>query len=110
MRDRAYVYLLKVSSEGIYKIGVSRNVERRVKQLQTGNPEPIEIVKTFLSQYPYKIENVLHRRYRLNHVQGECFYLSKDDIEHFEESCKICETNFEILDERNDPYYGYKIY
>lgn len=110
MRDKAYVYLLKVSGEGIYKIGVSKNVERRVKQLQTGNPEKIEIIKTFLSQYPYKIENVLHRRYKVKHVFGECFQLTNEDINHFEESCRICETNFEILDERNDPYYGYKLY
>ena len=105
MRDKSYVYLLKVSSDGIYKIGVSKDVKKRVKQLQTGNPEPIEIVKTFLSQYPFKIESVLHRRYRLNHVYGECYYLDKKDIDNFEENCSICETNFTIMDERNNPYY-----
>lgn len=106
MRDnKAYVYILRVSSDGIYKIGVSKNVEKRVKQLQTGNPEPIEIVKTFLSEYPYKVESVMHRRFNRNHVQGECYYLSEQDIETFEESCKVCETNFSIMDDMQNHRY-----
>ena len=104
MRNKAYIYLLKVSSDGIYKIGVSKNVEKRVKQLQTGNPEPIEIVKTFLSQYPYKIENVLHRRFKTNNVQGECFYMSEKDIENFEEDCKVCEENFTLFDDYENSF------
>ena len=48
MREKSYVYLIKISNEGIYKIGVSKDVNKRVKQLQTGNPEQIEIIKTFL--------------------------------------------------------------
>ena len=101
---QAYVYIIKVSSEGIYKVGVSKNVKRRVKQLQTGNPEPIEIVKTFLSNYPYKIESVLHRRFKINHVHGECYYLSKQDIENFEENCALSERNFGILEEMENDY------
>lgn len=107
MRDKAYVYIIKVSPDGIYKIGVSKNPEKRIKQLQTGNPEKIELIKTFLSSYPYKMENVFHRRFKRNHVQGECYYLSQEDIEHFEESCRICETNFEIMEE-SSYLYGYK--
>ena len=106
MRDnKSYVYILKVSSDGIYKVGVSKNVEKRVKQLQTGNPEKIEIVKTFLSDYPYKIESVLHRSYQRNHVQGECYYLSEKDIENFEERCSICEQNFSIMEDMNSHRY-----
>lgn len=106
MREKSYVYLLKVSSEGIYKIGVSKDVNKRVKQLQTGNPEPIEIIKTFLSKYPYKIESILHRRYNYKHVQGECFYLEQKDIDNFEEDCLISETNFQCLEELNNPFFG----
>lgn len=108
MRDnKAYVYILKVNSDGIYKVGVSKNVERRVKQLQTGNPEPIEIVKTFLSEYPYKIESLLHRRFKRNQVQGECYYLSEQDIQTFEENCAISERNLSIMEEME--YMNYKV-
>ena len=105
MRDKSYVYLLKVSSDGIYKIGVAKDVNRRVKQLQTGNPEEIQILKTFHSQYPYKIESYLHRKYKRNNVLGECFYLSNKDINEFDETCKMCETNFEIMETWNNPYF-----
>lgn len=104
MREKGYVYLLKVSNEGIYKIGVSKNVEKRVKQLQTGNPEEIEIIKKFLSKYPYKVESVLHRRYNYKLAHGECFYLEQKDIDNFEEDCLISETNFEILEDYENQY------
>ncbi|MCM1221537.1 MAG: GIY-YIG nuclease family protein [Lachnospiraceae bacterium] len=104
---KAYVYILKVSPDGVYKIGVSKDVEKRVKQLQTGNPESIEIVKKFLSNYPYKIESVMHRRFQYNHVQGECYYLSEHDIETFEESCSICETNFSLLEDIESYNYSW---
>ena len=48
----AFVYLLKIQENGIYKIGVSKNVEKRVKQLQTGNTEQIYLVNKFHSNYP----------------------------------------------------------
>ena len=81
MREKSYVYLLKVSSEGIYKIGVSKDVNKRIKQLQTGNPETIYLINKFHSEYAYKIESVLHRRFKSKHVQGECFYLEPKDID-----------------------------
>lgn len=106
MRDnKGYVYILKVSSDGIYKIGVSKNVERRVKQLQTGNAEPIEIIRTFLSDYPYKVESVLHRKFQREHVHGECYYLSEKDINSFEDYCSILETNFSIQEDMKSPTY-----
>jgi hypothetical protein len=95
--------------DGVYKIGVSKNVEKRVKQLQTGNPETIEIVDTFLSDYPYKIENVLHRRYKHRNIRGECFSLSLDEVKNFKEDCIVCETNFKLLDDYNNDIF-YNIY
>lgn len=105
MREKSYVYLIKISNEGIYKIGVSKDVNKRVKQLQTGNPEKIEIIKTFLSKYPYKIESVLHRRYKYKNVQGECFYLEQKDIDNFDEDCLICETNFQCMEDSMNNYF-----
>lgn len=104
MKFKSFVYLLKVS-EGIYKIGVSKNVNKRVKQLQTGNPDIIEVVDTFPSQYPYKIENVLHRRYKYKNIHGECFKLSEKDINNFKQECLTCETNFKCLEDMENYYF-----
>lgn len=104
MRFKSFVYLLKVSDD-IYKIGVSKNVNKRVKQLQTGNPDIIEIIETFPSQYPYKVESVLHRRYNYKNIHGECFKLDKKDIEDFKKYCLTCETNFKCLEDMENHYF-----
>lgn len=100
----AFVYLLKIQENGIYKIGVSKNVEKRVKQLQTGNTEQIYLVNKFHSNYPYKIESYLHNIYKSNTISGEWFYLSDDDVNSFIDNCKKCETNFKCMDENNNPF------
>lgn len=104
---KSNVYLLKVSPDGIYKIGVAKNVNRRVKQLQTGNPEKIEIIRVFPTNYPFKIESYLHRKHSYNHVQGECYYMSEQDIKDFDETCSLCERNFEIMENINNEFDMY---
>ena len=49
-----------------YKIGVTRsnNFEKRKKELQTGNASEILVSKTFKSDYPFKLENILHCHFR----------------------------------------------
>lgn len=98
-----YVYLLKCCDT--YKIGVGKNVEKRIKQLQTGNADIIYEVNKFPSNYPYKIEKVLHKRYNINNVEGEWFYLTNEQIESFMEDCKILEENFKMLEKSENPYF-----
>lgn len=105
MSKKSNVYLLKVSSDDIYKIGVAKDVNRRVRQLQTGNPEDIKIIKVFPTDYPFKLESVLHRKHKFNQVKGECFYLSPKDIDDFINTCSICENSFKILDESGNPFF-----
>ena len=45
--DKRYVYILKTSDD-VYKIGVAKDVESRVRQLQTGSVEEITLVNKFL--------------------------------------------------------------
>lgn len=101
--NKRYVYLLK-TPENIYKIGVAKNVEKRIKQLQTGCADEIILVDKFLSNYPFKIESILHRRYETNKINGEWYGLSNENINNFQKDCTIMERNFKCLEKFDNPF------
>jgi len=67
-------YIIKDAS-GLFKIGKSKNIERRIKALQTSNPT-IELVLTIEGD----IELNLHEKYAALRVKGEWFKLSELQI------------------------------
>lgn len=80
--DRSSVYLLK--SAGYYKVGVTldSSIQRRIAQLQIGNPFTIELVaKTGTIHNAYGIEKSLHSKFKDNRVRGEWFSLSDEELE-----------------------------
>ena len=73
MLDHLYVFRAGFDQ---YKIGVSKKVDSRLKHLQTGNPEKIEIIHTLESRHAYTIEKILHQKLDQFRLQGEWFELS----------------------------------
>lgn len=62
--------------KGVYKIGVSNNYERRIKEIQTGNEEKLKF--WFVTEKfggAYALETFLHRRYKKSKLEGEWFKL-----------------------------------
>jgi len=59
---RGYVYLLCDGER--FKIGMTRqeNIMNRIKELQTGNPNEIWLHSYFETEYPNKIEKMMHAR------------------------------------------------
>lgn len=102
--NKRYVYLLK-TPENVFKIGVAKNIDKRIKSLQTGCADKITLVDKFLSNYPFKIESTLHRRYEDVKVNGEWYYLTNENINNFQNDCKLMEGNFKCLDEMQNPYF-----
>ena len=45
----------------------------RLKSLQTGNPRPIEVVRTFRLLNAQRVEKVIHRTLIIQRVKGEWF-------------------------------------
>lgn len=98
------VYLLYCSELNAYKIGVSKNVLYRLKQLQTGCPYTIEIRHVFKSLFPYKVESFLHKE--LAHLKadseeinlfGEWFKLDYNFSKNFLKKCEKIENNIQYL-------------
>ncbi len=77
-----YVYLM-IDNEGHYKIGVSVNPYRRLKQLSTGAAIPPRLVHVIATDDMYRLEGTWHTVYKHCRVRGEWYNLpgpAVDDI------------------------------
>ena len=105
------VYLMYSSGVDAYKIGVSKNSEKRIIQLQTGCPYQIEIRSIFKTQRPFKVETALHNRYQQykrnydgDHISGEWFQLPISEVAGFLAACTEVEERLEFLAESGNPF------
>lgn len=98
-----YVYLIEDSTNNVYKIGVTRsNSKRRLQKLQTGNSTPLQIKYIFETEYPFRLESMLHNKYQQYKVLNEWYELPKDIVNRFNEIC--CKEN-DIINLMKDNYY-----
>ena len=69
-----YVYLIgEIGKEGIYKIGSTRakDVNKRLKQLQTGNSSELFIKESYKTEHPFKLEKMLHNHFKSSSLIGD---------------------------------------
>lgn len=96
-----HVYLI-TNDYHHFKIGITAGaIEKRLKQLQTGNSEKIELVKSYKSEHHRTIESWLHKKYFNQRLEGEWFQLTDDDVMLFEDTCQSIETTVKFLKEEN---------
>jgi hypothetical protein len=72
-----------MKSGRFYKIGSSKNVERRNYELGIRLPEDLAILHKIRTDDPIGIENYWHNRFQAKRKQGEWFDLSNEDISAF---------------------------
>ena len=96
-----FVYLLCDGEK--FKIGMTKNkIEKRVAELQTGNPNEIWIHSYYETNYPLKIEKMMHNRHAPSNVKNEWFNLSAFEVVNFKNECKRCEDILKAL--HNNPF------
>lgn len=97
----AFVYLLGDSGQdNTFKIGITRGkIEKRIKQLQTGNGEQIYLVNYYETDYPFFLERSLHLKFYPKQKLNEWFNLNVDDVIKFKEHCKFFEDTARTLEE-----------
>lgn len=105
-----YVYLLMQVDpigEETFKVGISKNEPTlRLKQLQTGNPNEINVLKVYESENYKNIEKLLHREYQHNKTlaDNEWFSLSNEDVMDFIPECEKANGMIKFLKENNHFY------
>ena len=77
---KGFVYLMR-SGNGYYKIGVSKDVERRLNDLRRQFPISIEIIHYFRSYNYISAERFLHEKFSSKRLEYEWFELSAKDVE-----------------------------
>lgn len=68
-----YVYAIREDESGRIKLGISRNPEQRLKQLQTGNSQKLSLVAYKKAGNGAVDEAALHEANKDLHVRGEWF-------------------------------------
>ena len=101
----AIVYLICDSGhDNMFKIGVTKTtIEKRMKQLQTGNGSEIFLVAYHETEYPYYIEKMLHKRFCSDRKIGEWFELTNEETFSFNEECKYLEQMIVLM--KDNPFF-----
>lgn len=87
LNNKGYVYVFKCNE--YYKIGVSKNVEKRLQQLNTQRPyEVCLIYKSSLIEDPYKVKKQLHKMFEDKRISQEWFELNISDIDDISDYVK----------------------
>lgn len=69
--EEQFVYFV---SDGRYvKIGVSKDVYKRVNQMQTGNSSLLKVVSVIKTHAPYLVEYALHEILKTRQISGEWY-------------------------------------
>lgn len=101
-----YVYLIgEIDNKGKYKIGSTRakDINKRLKQLQTGNSSELFIKESYETEHPFKLEKMLHNHFKSSNLIGEWFELSESDTEAFRGVCEEKEKIISCL--KDNPFY-----
>jgi hypothetical protein len=78
-----YIYFIRAGRTDNVKIGVSRNVKTRLRELQTGNSEPLSVdhVIPYASAYKaYAVEAALHEQFASRRLVGEWFLFTPEAL------------------------------
>lgn len=68
-----YVYAIREVESGNIKLGISRNPETRLSQLQTGNSSRLELISYRKAVNKFQDEKEIHLLNADNHLRGEWF-------------------------------------
>lgn len=83
----SYVYfIIEEPFSGSVKIGKADNVERRIKQLQTGNKLTLKLYGRIPTMEPFILESHFHRKYKANQIKNEWFKMNLREVDRILES------------------------
>ena len=88
MRLRQLLYLIE--SGGLYKIGISQDINKRLKGLQTGSPHPVRCIAYYTTKESARsVEGKLHKLFHKYRLSGEWFdFEGKFTLDAFNTLCE----------------------
>jgi len=97
-----FVYLLCDGEK--FKIGMTKkkDIQERIKELQTGNPYEIWLRSYYPTNNPLKIEKMMHAKHAPSNVKNEWFNLTAQEVSNFKNDCEECERILKSL--KDNPF------
>lgn len=83
------LYILNLVGTDYYKIGVSQNVKRRVRDLQSATPFDLNILIDFEVVNAYHLETQIHEKLKYFYVKSEWFIVPEDIINDIIQNIKL---------------------
>jgi len=71
---------IDVKAPDFYKIGISEDVDQRLRSMGSSTPHRLELVTTIASDHAEVVEGQLHDLYRSQKHSGEWYKLGRNDI------------------------------
>lgn len=101
-----YIYLINELGTNNYKIGVTKHddINNRKSKLQTGNSNELYLIRKYETNYPFKLEQMLHRHYFKNNIKNEWFLLTDEQVFDFINVCDKYNNIINLLKSEN-PFY-----
>lgn len=75
-----FVYAIRNAVTGSVKLGISRDPVQRVKQLQTGNDCPLELIACRKADNGFADERAIHQENSQHHIRGEWFSSEAQEV------------------------------
>ena len=76
-----YIYIIGTDRPP-YKVGISTNPQKRLRELQTGHPERLHVLheQPTQSDRTRLLERVIHRHLKHRRLEGEWFDMDLEDL------------------------------
>lgn len=85
---RGYVYLIK-SADGLWKIGETKDPEKRIKSLQVSSRHSLSYECLIETDDVHSLERQLHTKFAETHSHGEWFYLAENDVQYIKSLAEV---------------------
>lgn len=80
MNNNKSTYIYAITNGIHIKIGYSANVQRRLKQLNTGSANRLYVLCTFIGGR--ELEQYIHSKFGYNRINGEWFRVDQDMLDY----------------------------
>lgn len=80
------LYVVAIRNTDIFKIGITKNIVKRLKQFETANPFEFYLHEFFQTDKCRELEKLLHVQFKKSRYKREWFKLTEDELK------QVCNT------------------
>lgn len=99
-----FIYVLLDKNNDTIKIGRSRSVSKRMRELQTANSTNLILLYKFETIHAIKIEKYLHNIFQAYRINGEWFEYHNGILEKIKLACTQMDKVYDEMVDNNHIY------